>query len=76
MAKPSATMTATPLEFAVEKRALDSQSRVKGTILKFVPKSHKYPRISAAYVGFYKKGDSITIICYTNSYTDPVDGNA
>jgi hypothetical protein len=74
MAKPSATMTATPLEFAVEKRALVSRS-VKGTILKFVPKNRKYPLILAAYNGFYKKGDSITIICYTDSYTDPLDGN-
>jgi hypothetical protein len=77
MAKPSrgllarATMTPTPLAFAVEKRALDN---VQGTILKDV-QGHKNPQSNAASGSFYKKEDFVTITCYTDTGTSSVEGN-
>jgi hypothetical protein len=71
MAKPSATITPTPLAFAVEKRALDN---VQGTILKDV-QGHKNPQSNAASGSFYKKEDFVTITCYTDTGTSSVEGN-
>jgi hypothetical protein len=59
---------------AVDKRALDSAVAVR--LLKQYPKGRKYPRTSSTpSSSFYEKGESITITCYTEENTTPVNND-
>jgi hypothetical protein len=70
MAKPSVTVTPSPLAFAVEKRAVDN---VQAKITKDV-QSHRSPQSNAIHGALYKKGNSVTLTCYTEGGSS-VEGN-
>jgi hypothetical protein len=69
----TSAITAT-LALAVENCGLDCL-HWQGKILQDVPKGRKSPQTTAPYSGVYKKGKSITILCYTNIGTSSVEGN-
>jgi hypothetical protein len=73
LALTSTSVMAAAQPVAVDKRALDS---VTVTLLKQVPKGRKFPLTTGTLSsGFYFKGNPITIICYTEENTTPVNND-
>jgi hypothetical protein len=65
MAQPVATINATSAD--------EAANFVMGEILRKVPKDRRTPNSNAPFLDYYEPGDFITIVCWSDVNTTPVD---